>query len=57
MQILIKYYYLIKSLLVKKVLNILFVTKMLKKLDLYVYFFQKLVHIEETLMKINIFIF
>ena len=57
MQILIKYYYLIKSLLVKKVLNILFVTKMLKKLDLYVYFFQKLVHIEETLMKLNIFIF
>ena len=57
MQILIKYYYLIKSLLVKKVLNILFVTKMLRKLDLYVYFFQKLVHIEETLMKLNIFIF
>ena len=25
-----------------------------KKLDLYAYFFQNLVHIEETLMKLNI---
>ena len=28
-----------------------------KKLDLYPYFFQKCVHIEETLMKLNIFLF
>ena len=30
-----------KSVLVKKVLNVLFVTKLMKKLDLYAYFFQK----------------
>ena len=28
-----------------------------KKLDLYAYSFQKLVHIEETLMKLNMYIF
>ena len=28
-----------------------------KKLDLYIYFFQKWVHIEETLMKLNISLF
>ena len=28
-----------------------------KKLDLYVYFFQKFVHIENTLMKLNICLF
>ena len=31
----------------------LLVTKMIKMLDLYVYCFQKWVHIEETLMKLN----
>ena len=49
--------YLIRSLSVKKDLNILFATKMLKNLDLYPYFFQKWVHIEETLMKLNICLF
>ena len=49
--------YLIKSLSVKKDLNISFATKMLKNLDLYAYFFQKWVHIEETLMKLNICLF
>ena len=28
-----------------------------KKIDLYAYFFQKLVHIEETLMKLNKWLF
>ena len=43
-----------KSLLVEKVLNILLATKFLKEIDLDEYFFQKLVHIEETLMKLNL---
>ena len=42
----------IRSLLAKKNLNILLATKMLKKLDLYVNFSQKLVHIQKTLMKL-----
>ena len=42
--------------MVKKDLNISLVTKILKKIDLYLYFSQKPVHIEETLMKLNIFI-
>ena len=41
----------------KKNLNILFTTKILEKLDLYVYFSQKWVHIEKTLMKLNIYLF
>ena len=32
-------------------------TKTLKKLDLFAYFFQKWVHVEKALMKLNIFIF
>ena len=28
-----------------------------KKIDLYAYFFQKCMHIEETLMKLNIYLF
>ena len=36
----------------KKDLSILLATKMVKKLDLYVYFSQKWVHIEKTLMKL-----
>ena len=42
--------------MVKKDLNISLVTKILKKIDLYLYFSQKPAHIEETLMKLNIFI-
>ena len=41
----------------KKNLNILFATKILEKLGLYVYFSQKWVHIEKTLMKLNIYLF
>ena len=43
--------------LAKKDLNILLATKMLKKLGLYVYFYQKWVHIETTFMKLNICLF
>ena len=43
--------------LVKKDLNILLTTKMLKKLDLYVYFSQNWVYIEKTLMKLNTYLF
>ena len=39
--------------MVKRVLNISLTTKMLKKLDLYVYFSQKWGHVKETLMKLN----
>ena len=46
-----------KIFLVKKVLNISSAIKMLKKLDRYAYFFQKSVHIEKTLMKLNICLF
>ena len=43
----------IRSLLVKKKdLNTLSATKMLEKIDLYIYFSQKWVHIEKTLMKL-----
>ena len=42
--------------MVKKDLNISLVTKILKEIDLYLHFSQKPVHIEETLMKLNIFI-
>ena len=43
--------------MLKKDLNTLLATKILKKIDLYVYFFQKLVHIENTLMKLSIYIY
>ena len=43
-----------RPLLVKKDLDISLNTKMLKKLDLYLGFSQKLVHIEMTLIKLNI---
>ena len=43
-----------RPLLVKKDLDISLTTKMLKKLDLYLGFSQKLVHIEMTLIKLNI---
>ena len=43
--------------MVKKDLNTLLATKILKKIDLYVYFSQKLVHIENTLMKLSIYIY
>ena len=41
----------------KKDLNILLVTKMLKKINLYVYFSQKWLHIEKTLIKLSIPLF
>ena len=41
----------------KKDLNILLVTKMLKKISLYVYFSQKCLHIEKTLIKLSIPLF
>ena len=43
-----------RPLLVKKDSDISLNTKMLKKLDLYLGFSQKLVHIEMTLIKLNI---
>ena len=43
-----------RPLLVKKDLDISLNTKMLKKLDLCLGFSQKLVHIEMTLIKLNI---
>ena len=42
--------------MVKEDLNILLVTKMLKKLNLYVFYSQKWLHIERILMKLNIYI-
>ena len=41
----------------KKDLNILLVAKMLKKLNLYLYFSQKWLHTEKTLMKLNTYLF
>ena len=41
----------------KMIWNILLVIKMLKKLDLYAYSFQKQVHIEEILIELNVYIF
>ena len=41
----------------KKFLNISFVTKMLKKVDLYAYSFKKLVHKEKILIKLNVCLF
>ena len=38
----------------KKVLNVSLAIKMLKKLDVYAYLFQKWVHVEKTLRKLNI---
>ena len=56
-EILIQEQYPIRSLLVKKDLNILLASRMLKKLDLYVYFCQKWLHIEKILIKLNIWLF
>ena len=39
-----------RSILVKRILNILLATKMLKQLDLEAYSFQKLMHIEKILI-------
>ena len=39
--------------MVKRVSNVLLATKVLKPLDIYAYFFQKLVHIEETFIKLK----
>ena len=36
-----------KALLVKRILNISSATKMLKQLNLYAYFFERLMHIEK----------
>ena len=52
-----KIVYLIKLLSVKKVLNILLVTKILKELNLEAYFLQKWVHIEKPFMKLNLCLF
>ena len=40
----------------KKVLNVSLAIKMLKKLDVYAYFFQKWVHVEKTLRKLYVFL-
>ena len=47
----------IRSLLVKKDLNILLTIKDAKKIDLHVYLSQKWVHIESILMKLYIYIY
>ena len=41
--------------MVKNGLNTLLATKILTRLELYAYFLQKGVHIEDTLMKLNVF--
>ena len=46
-----------KVLLVKKDLNILLAMKMPEKLDLYMYFSPKCMHIEKPLMKLNSYLF
>ena len=46
-----------RFLLVKKDLNNLLVTKMLKELKFYVYFSPKCVRIENILMKLSIYLF
>ena len=43
--------------LVKMILNISLAVKKLQKLDLYSYFFQKWVLIEDILMKLNVYLF
>ena len=47
------YQYITRFLWVKSVSDIIFVTKIVKRLGLYGYCFQKWAHIEETLMKLN----
>ena len=44
----------VRSLLVKKGLNISLAAEILKILNLYAYFSQKWVHIEKTFMKLNL---
>ena len=39
------------------ILNILLAIKMLEKSDRYAYFFPKWVHIEEILIKLNVFLY
>ena len=51
---LIKQQYLLNFLLVNKILNISLVTKILKKIDLYVYSVRKKLYIKVILMKIDI---
>ena len=46
-----------RFLLVKKDLNILLVAKMLKELNFYVYISPKSLRIENTLMKLSIYLF
>ena len=46
-----------KFLLVKRILNILLAIKTLKRLDLHAYSFQKWVHAEEILIKLNVCLF
>ena len=41
----------------KNDLNTLLAKKIIKKLDLYVYFSQKCVHMEKTLMKLSVYLF
>ena len=41
----------------KNDLNTLLAKKIIKKLDLYVYFSQKWVHMEKTLMKLSVYLF
>ena len=48
--------YLISFLLINKNLNRSFVTKILKKLDLYAYFVHRGLYIKDILMKIDAFI-
>ena len=46
-----------KALLVKRILNISSATKLLKQLNLYAYSLQRLMHIEKTWVKLNIYVF
>ena len=55
MQILIICWYLTRFLLVKRVWNTLLVTKMIKKLNHYVWCLQKWAYIQNVLMNINVF--
>ena len=47
----------IESLLVKQNLNSLLSTKMINKLNLYAYFYQKCLPLEKSLMKLNLCLF
>ena len=39
--------------MINKILNILLVTKIIKKLDIYAYSLQKLVYIKDILIRLN----